>query len=142
MSEALKKRQGLAITSEEKERFLEALGKTFNVSRSAELISRNRSSLYKLRETDPEFAAAWEEVVERCLDDVEQVVFERALEGKQAVNNIFLLRHRRAQIYGEKVKVEHDQRIDIVVDLAPYRGDKPALTDPNIVDAEEVEVLD
>jgi hypothetical protein len=68
-------------------------------------------------------------------------VFENALAGKQTANNIFLLRHRRAYLYGEKVKVESDHMVDVVVHLCrpgtltlkPGRGD--------VVDAEEAEVV-
>ena len=136
MSKALKQRQGSAITAKERERFLEVLSTTFNVSRSAKAIGRNRTSLYKLRGTIPEFAAAWDEVIEECLDDVESVVFERALEGKQAVNNIFLLRHRRAHIYGEKFKVEHDHQVDVIVELIPPRTRLVTDVEGEVVDEE------
>ena len=115
---------------------------TFNISKSAEAIGRNRTSLYKLRQSDPDFAEAWDEIVEQCLDAVEQVVFENALAGKQPVNNIFLLRHRRAHIYGEKVKVEEDRKVNVVVELIPPR-DAPDLLDKlkasDVVDAEVVD---
>jgi hypothetical protein len=75
------------------------------------------------------------------LDDVEAVVYENALAGKQPINNIFLLRHRRAHIYGEKVTVEHDRRVNVVVELIPPRQDPSVLRSENVVDAEEVEVL-
>lgn len=88
---------------------------------------------------DAEFAAAWDEIVEQRLDAGEQVVLENALAGKQPVNNIFLLRHRRAHIYGEKVKVEHDQRVDVIVELVPPRQNPSMLQSENVVDAEAVE---
>jgi hypothetical protein len=93
------------------------------------------------RQSDSEFAEAWDEIVEQCLDAVEQVVFENALAGKQPVNNIFLLRHRRAHIYGEKVKVEEDRKVNVVVEL--YRRDDPRLKamKENVVDAEDAEVV-
>ena len=88
------------------------------------------------------FAKAWDEIVEQCLDAVEQVVFENALAGKQPVNNIFLLRHRRAHVYGEKVKVEEDRKVNVVVELIPPR-DAPDLLDKlkagDVVDAEVVD---
>jgi len=142
MSKALKPRQGSAITAKERKKFLEVLRTTFNVSKAAEAIGRNRTSLYKLRQSDPEFAAAWDEIVEQCLDAVEQVVFENALAGKQPVNNIFLLRHRRAHIYGEKVTVEQDHPREVVVVL--HRATDPRLGPgrDDVVDAEKVESVD
>ena len=126
MSKALKPRQGSAITAPEREKFLEVLKTTFNVSAAAEAIGRNRTSLYKLRQSDPEFAAAWDEIVEQCLDAVEEVVFRNALEGRQPVNNIFLLRHRRAHIYGERVKVD----VGVVVGDSDRRSESRSL-DPD-----------
>ena len=147
MSKALKPRQGTAITAQEREKFLEVLRTTFNVSRAAAVIGRNRTSLYKLRQSHPEFAAAWDEVIEQCLDDVEQVVFENALAGKQPVNNIFLLRHRRANVYGEKVKVENDVHHEVIVQLfrspgsklGPEYDDFAPIRTEEVVDAEVVD---
>lgn len=143
-SKALKPRQGSAITAHERERFLGVLRTTFNVSKAAEAIGRNRTSLYKLRDTMPEFAAAWDDIIEQCLDAVEQIVFENALAGRQPINSIFLLRHRRAHIYGEKVKVEQEHRVDVIVELIPPR-DAPDLLAKlkagDVVDAEAVEVV-
>jgi len=141
MSKALIPRQGTAITGQEREKFLDTLRKTFNVSRAAAAIGRNRTSLYKLREAIPEFDAAWAEVVEECLDDVEQIVYERALEGKQPVNNIFLLRHRRAHIYGEKVTVQQKRKVELELVFLPPGDSRPKGLPDGVVDAEEVVVL-
>ena len=141
MSKALIPRQGSAITVQEREQFLDTLRTTFNVSKAAAMIGRNRTSLYKLRQSVPEFAAAWDDVIEQCLDEVEQIVYERALEGKQPVNNIFLLRHRRAHIYGEKVTVEHEQNVEVIVELMPPRTARLGPGQDDVVDAEEAEVV-
>jgi len=91
---------------------------------------------------DAEFAAPWDEIVEQCLDTVEEVVFRNALEGRQPVNNIFLLRHLRAHIYGEKVKVEEDRKVNVIVELIPPRNEPDLLARLDageVVDAEEVD---
>ena len=128
MSQALKPLQGTAITSEEKIRFLETLRDTFNVSKAASAISRHRSSLYKLRQSDEEFAAAWDEVIEECLDELEEVVYQRAREGKQALYPIFVLKHRRPDRWGDRLKVEADNRVEFVVDLVPFDKMQPPPT--------------
>ena len=119
MSKALKLRQGTAISSDERNRFLEMLRQTFNVSKSASAISRHRSSLYKLRQSDADFASAWDEVVEECLDELEEVVYQRALEGKQALYPIFVLKHRRPERWGDRLKVETESQGEIIVNLVP-----------------------
>jgi hypothetical protein len=68
-------------------------------------------------------------------------VFENALAGTRPINNIFLLRHRRAHIYGEKVTVEHERKVNVIVELLPPRQDPSVLRSENVVDAEEVEVV-
>ena len=119
MSKALKPRQGTAITGEERIRFLDTLRDTFNVSKAAAAIGRHRSSMYKLRQSDPEFLAVWDEVVEECLDELEEVVYQRALEGKQALYPIFVLKHRRPDRWGDRLKVETESHGEIIVNLVP-----------------------
>ena len=138
MSKALKLRQGTAISSEEKIQFLDTLRDTFNVSKAASAISRHRSSLYKLRQSDEDFAAAWDEVIEECLDELEGVVYQRALEGKQALYPIFVLKHRRPNRWGDRLKVEADQRVNIVVDLVPFDSDSAEKLPTIDVEAEVV----
>ena len=138
MSKALKLRQGTAITSDEKLQFLDTLRHTFNVSKAASAISRHRSSLYKLRQSDEDFAAAWDEVIEECLDELEEVVYQRALEGKQALYPIFVLKHRRPNRWGDRLKVEADQRVNIVVDLVPFDSDSAEKLPTIDVEAEVV----
>ena len=138
MSKALKLRQGTAISSGEKIQFLDTLRDTFNVSKSASAISRHRSSLYKLRQSDKDFAAAWDEVIEECLDELEEVVYQRALEGKQALYPIFVLKHRRPNRWGDRLKVEADQRVNIVVDLVPFDSDSAEKLPTIDVEAEVV----
>ena len=132
MSKALKLRQGTAISSDERIQFLDTLRDTFNVSKSASAISRHRSSLYKLRQADEEFAAAWNEVIEECLDELEEVVYQRAREGKQALYPIFVLKHRRPDRWGDRVKVETEQRSEIIVSLIPF----DQMGQPKVIDVE------
>ena len=53
-----------ATQAKRKERFLKELAKRANVSAAAKAAKVDRSTPYHWRETDPEFAAAWDEAVE------------------------------------------------------------------------------
>ena len=137
MSKALLPRQGSAITGDEKIKFLDTLRATFNVTKAASAIGRHRSSLYKLRQANKEFAAAWDEVIEECLDELEEVVYQRAREGKQALYPIFVLKHRRPNRWGDRVKVETESRGEIIVNLIPF----DQMNQPPTIDV-EAEVVD
>ena len=139
MSKALKPRQGTAISGDEQIQFLDTLRATFNVTKASAAVGRHRSSLYKLRQADKEFAAAWIEVIEECLDELEEVVYQRALEGKQALYPIFVLKHRRPERWGDRVKVETEQRSEIIVNLIPFAkmGQPPVIDVGAEVDSTE-----
>ena len=136
MSKALKPRQGTAISGDEQIQFLDTLRATFNVTKASAAVGRHRSSLYKLRQADQDFAAAWDEVIEECLDEVEEVVYQRALEGKQALYPIFVLKHRRPGRWGDRVKVETEERSEIIVKLFPF----DQMSQPLVIDVEAEEV--
>jgi len=100
------------ITKRQKEMFLSALRETGNVSASAKAAGVGRQTVYEVREREPRFAAAWDEVLNERLDEIEANLFERARTGESDTAAIFLLKSHRREIYGDRVrhegKVEHD----------------------------------
>ncbi|GBR09265.1 hypothetical protein [Gluconobacter frateurii] len=64
-----------------KERFLEHLAKSGNVSDSGRLAGVQRSTLYHWKETDAAFASQWEDALEDAADVLEAEARRRALEG-------------------------------------------------------------
>lgn len=80
-------RQALAVhtrtglTSRAREQFIEVLSVTANVSEAARAVGFSRTALYVLRNSDPEFAAAWDEAVQVATDALEREAWRRAVEG-------------------------------------------------------------
>lgn len=64
-----------------KERFLEHLAKSGNVSDSGRFAGVQRSTLYHWKETDAAFASQWEDALEDAADILEAEARRRALEG-------------------------------------------------------------
>jgi hypothetical protein len=86
--------------------FLAALQESPNVSRAARAADISRTGARKARETDPEFAAAWDEAIESSMDDLEEEAYKRAKHESDTLA-IFFLKTRRREVYGEKLTIEH-----------------------------------
>ena len=71
----------IKLTPEKKNVFLSILRECGNVSHAAMNIGMARGYMYEVRAGDPDFAAAWDEAVESSLDDIEQALRKRAVEG-------------------------------------------------------------
>ena len=109
--------------SEWKPTFLDALRTTANVSRSATEAGVSRQAAYKERDNSDTFREAWEDAIEEGLDYLEEEARRRAYEGTQKpvfyqgeecgyvrefsdTLMIFLLKGRRSEVYGDKLKQE------------------------------------
>jgi hypothetical protein len=106
------------FTQEKRLLFLESLALGNTVERAAESASVSARIVYEHRNTDAEFAAAWERALEAGTQVMEQEAFRRAVQGttKPVVSGgqiiawvrefsdtllIFLLKARRPHIYRE-----------------------------------------
>jgi hypothetical protein len=69
------------LTPRKKERFLEHLALTGNVSKSAEYASTARPFVYELKRSDPAFAAAWDDALLQYAERLEDEADRRAVEG-------------------------------------------------------------
>lgn len=100
------------------ETFLSVLQETGNVSAAARMAKVSRASAYERRRVDKDFKQAWAQALEGALDDLEEALRQRALEGtdkpiyyagkrvgdiKSYNDNLgmFLLRARRKGVFGE-----------------------------------------
>lgn len=109
-----------------KQVFITALLKSSNVSAACRKAKISRAVAYAHRETDTEFAAAWEEALEMALDDAESEAWRRGVKG--TISNrqydkdgklisatrqysdtllIFMLKAHRPEKYRETVRNEH-----------------------------------
>ncbi len=141
-----------------KPRFLEGLRETANVSRAALDAGVGRRAVYKERDASETFWEAWDDAIEEGLDYLEEEARRRAFEGTQKpiyykgmkvgvvrefsdTLMIFLLKGRRPDVYGDRVKQEVtgkgggpiEQKVTVDFDLA---ADVRAI-DREIAEAEE-----
>lgn len=85
--------------------FIASLSGDLNVRRACIAAGISRSNAYYRRETDDEFAEAWDEAIENASDLLEGVYWQRAIEQSDRAIE-FLLKANRREKYGEIAKVE------------------------------------
>jgi hypothetical protein len=85
--------------------FLKELAISPNVSRAARAAGVKRRTAYFARESDPEFAADWDDVIAESVDGLEVSAFRRA-ELESDVLAIFLLKSHRRAVYGDPKQVQ------------------------------------
>lgn len=69
------------FTDRAREVFLDALSRTGNITKSAADAEVDRRTVYHHRESDPEFAAAWDDALAQATDRLELEARRRAEEG-------------------------------------------------------------
>lgn len=97
------------ISHTKKEIFLKSLAQYGNVTKAAEECGYSRRYLYQLRESDPEFAQAWDDAKEAYADWLEQVASERATRAEKPSDLLlmFRLKGERPHKYRDNVQVHH-----------------------------------
>lgn len=111
------------VSERQVEIFLTELAKSPNVSGAAKAAGFSRRTAYNYRDTDPEFAAAWDDAIEQATDNLVGEMYRRAYRGTEkpvyyqgeevgAIREysdtlaIFLAKAHRPQVYGDKIKQE------------------------------------
>ena len=102
----------MKLTAEKRERFCGILADGSSVTAAAEAIGISRASLYNAREIDPDFAAAWNDAVERGTDTLEDEAVKRARNSSDTLL-IFLLKGRRPEKFKERFVAEHSGKIAV-----------------------------
>jgi hypothetical protein len=69
------------FTNHTREKFLVVLRMSANVSEACRVCGVSRHGAYDVRNTDPEFARAWDKAVEVAADPLEREAWGRAVEG-------------------------------------------------------------
>lgn len=103
--------------------FLAALRKSPNVAAAARKAGYTRQWVYKLRQEDEDFAAAWDDAIGEAMDTAEGEIYRRAVRGvvrkvfyrDQVIDTvreysdtllIFLAKAHRPEVYRETVRSE------------------------------------
>ena len=95
-------------TDRAREKFLETLRATCNVSAACRSSKVGRSAMYAWRKEDEEFAAAWDEAEAEAVDNLEGVAYERAMSGQSDRLVEVLLKGHRRERYGDKTLIGSD----------------------------------
>lgn len=110
-------------------RFLTALREVGTVKAACEAAMIGRDYAYRMKNADPDFAAAWKQAFEDRLDRLEEVAFKRA-EAQSDRLIVFMLASHRPKIYGKKFTVSGDpenpirhQHDHVVIDLEKLSTD-------------------
>jgi hypothetical protein len=91
--------QSVVSVERHKKRYLAALAKGRAPTVAARIAGLARSTVYKWRREDAEFAAAWADSVEQGLDLLEDRAYQRAMKNSDQLL-MFQLRARRPEVYG------------------------------------------
>ena len=91
--------QSVVSVERHKKRYLAALAKGRAPTVAARMAGLARSTVYKWRREDVEFAAAWADCVEQGLDLLEDRAYQRAMKNSDQLL-MFQLRARRPEVYG------------------------------------------
>lgn len=87
------------------DRFLESLREHPNVTVACRAARISRQQAYRARGDDPQFAADWQEALDKSVDELEARAFQIAMEGDTNLLQ-FILRAHRPETYRETQKHE------------------------------------
>lgn len=69
------------LTDKKREKFLELVRDTANITKAASAIGVSRSAVYKFKDRDQEFSDLWDDAYESAVDELEQEARRRAITG-------------------------------------------------------------
>jgi hypothetical protein len=117
--------QGVALTPQEKEKFLAKLmSSAGNVTKASQTIKIARNTAYEHKKADADFSQAWDNVIEACADAAEQELYRRSIKGYvepvfykgEMVSKIrkfsdrlleFYLKGKRPEVYRERLDINN-----------------------------------
>jgi hypothetical protein len=95
-------------TAQNRERFLDGLRKTGNVTATCDTSDLPRRSIYDWRDDDPSFAADWEAALSLGMEALEDEARRRAFAGSDLLM-IFLLKGHKPDKYRDRSTVDVNQ---------------------------------
>lgn len=97
-------------TTDNRERFLELLRKSGNVSASCDTAELARTAVYAWRDADPDFAAAWDDAMSLGVEALEDEARRRAFGGSDLLM-MFMLKSAKPDRYRDRSTVDVNQTI-------------------------------
>jgi AcrR family transcriptional regulator len=133
------KRTRRRVSKAKQKQFLELVANAYSVTYAAAAVGVNRRTMYRLKDKDDEFAAAWDDAWEAGADVVSDEIRRRAIEGveeplvsggkivgsvRRFSDRLLELeaKRRRPGEYRESVKVEGGEPITFVLDSVLERA--------------------
>lgn len=116
----------LLKTTRGKKRLLESLEKNLGVvTRACKDVGISRRTFYTWRATDPEFAAAVEELQEVCLDFAEAQLLKQIKEQNTTATIFYLKTKGKKRGYVERIEQDISglERVNVTIEN-PYNGDE------------------
>lgn len=87
------------MNEKKKEKFLELLAQTMNISASAKGINFSDCHMRNIKKQDPEFSDKWDSIIDSCCSNIEGTLFELATQGE--IKDIYY----RGKKVGEKKEI-------------------------------------
>ena len=91
-------------------RFFAELQLRGTVTAACKAVDVGRRTVYDERARNPLFERMMSEMVERCVEEVEATLYQRAVAGETA-ELIFFLKCRKPEVYGDKLRAEQIEQI-------------------------------
>ena len=95
-------------------KFLEIFGMSMNVVLSAKGAGVDRTTIYRERQRNPEFAAAYEDARQEAIERLEAEAYKRAQNVSDTLL-IFLLKSHKPDIYREQYEAKHAGSVEVVI---------------------------
>ena len=102
---------------EEKQKFIPAHKGGATVSEAADHAGVSRTTVYKWRTKDPEFAKAFAEARDTLIEELEMEAYKRAIDGDDKLL-ILLLKAYKPKRYGDKPKAERGKASSTIINIA------------------------
>lgn len=91
------------------------------VTEASKACGKNRATVYRERDRNEVFAAAWAEADEWVTEELEQEAKRRALAGSDTLL-MFMLKAKRPGVYRESVNVRHGGKVSVEVEEGVNEG--------------------
>lgn len=123
------------IRAEKQAHFLLLLSQTCNVTLSAHGTGISRITAYEWRNTNPEFAKAWEDALQQAVELLEAEAWNRARKQSDTLM-IFLLKAHKPDMYRETLHYKGEVKVSLLEQELMAQGIDPKVFLDTIASAE------